>query len=799
MSSMRRDLRHAIRGLRKSPGFTSVAVLTLALGIGVNTAIFSIADALIGHPLRGVADADAARLVAIDIGQKGRTTPADYEDWARLGGSFERIAAYRQRNANVTGGGPAERVYVTDVTPAFFAAIQSGAIAGRAIQPGEGTGAGSTAVLAYGFWQRRFGGDAGVLGRAIDVDGRPHTIVGVMARDFDVPAPTDVWLPLALTPAERADRATPMLRAIARLKPSVGVAEAQAEMTAISRQLETTYPATNVNRRAHVAPLAEIVQGTITRAAIFLLLALVAVVLLVACANLAGLQLARATTRQRELALRTALGASGRQIAQLVLVENLVVTVAGGALGLVVASACVTALLRSMPDEIQRLIPGFAQIQIDHRALAFTAALAVLSAVLTGVLPAWRSARTFPAASLKEGRGSDSRQGLRAAFVVGQLAVAFVMLVVSGLFVSGFRGLLRLQDVHDPAHVMVFSVNLPDARYADADARARFDAALLGRLAVLPGVEQAAAFTTIPLSNNGVIWSAIDVEGQAPPAGFRTRVVLQTVSPDFFRLMRVPYVRGRALDTGDRSGSLPVALVNETTAMRYWPQGDAIGKRVRLGTSASWVVVVGVVGDVLYDWTSRVPEATVYLPASQAPAAAAQFAIRVNGDAAAYAKPARAAMEAVDPLLPAFDVTTLREAIRESLSGSSQIVVMMAVLAAVALLIAVIGLYGVVAYLVATRTREFGVRLALGARRADIFRLVMAHAVLLAGVGLGAGAALALMTSRLVRGMVFGAGANESSLWLGVAGLLAAVTLAASYVPARRATRADPIGALRAE
>jgi putative ABC transport system permease protein len=790
------DVRYAIRSLRKAPGFAAIAVLTLGIGIGVNTAIVSVAAALLLRPL---GDLDADRIVAVVTGQKGPVSPADYADFRRMGRSFAELAAYRQHDANIAGDGPAERVYAADVTPNFFAALQIDAAIGRTFAADDG----EAAILSHGFWQRRFGGEADILGRTVDVDGRPRTIVGVLPRRVEVPVPTDVWLPLTLTPAEAARRDVSLLRAVGRLGSAASLDDAQAEIATIAAQLETEYPATNRNRRARVMPLREFVQGTITRAAIFLLLSLVAVVLLVACANIAGLQLAHATNRERDVAVRAALGASAWRIARLVLVENVVIAALGGALSIVVAFLCIDALVRSMPGEIARLIPGFTDISIDSRALAFTLAATVATAFATATAPALRSALARPNDTLKEGHGgTPSRHRVRNLFIVGQIAVAFTLLIVAALFVNGLRGLLDQGAAHDPQRVLVLSVNLPQARYADAESRQRLLAATLDRLAAIPGVRQAAAFSAIPLSNNGVTWSAVDVDGQPPPSALpRFGAVVQSVSADYFAMMRVPLQRGRLFDRGDRPGTQGVAIVSAVMAERYWPNRDAVGRALKLGSGADAqsLVVVGIVGDVLYDWTNRAPEPVVYVPFTQMPRAATQFGIRVDGEPAAFVDAARTQIAAIDPLLPVFGAMSLANAIRESLVGTSQIVVMTAILGGLALLIAVVGLYGVIASVVAAQTREFGVRMALGATRGDVFRSVLRRGLGLGVVGVGSGVLLAMAATRGVRGLFFGAGGNDVWIWIEVAIALTVATVLAACVPAHRATKTDPIAALKTE
>jgi putative ABC transport system permease protein len=801
MDALIQDLRYATRSLFRSPGFTTVAILTLTLGVGANTAIFSVADGLIAHPLRGV---ESEGLAIVAVGQKAPAAAADYFDWTRLSHSFDELAAYRQRDATLTGIDQPERVYATEATPNFFSVIRTETAAGRVFS-NSGEDADASVVLSHGFWQRRFGGDPHVIGRPVDVDGRARTIIGIMPKDFEVPVPTDIWLPLSLTPADRAKRDALILRVVGRLKPAVTIDAAQTEMSTIGRQLEASYPTTNTRRRPHVMALREFVQGTITRAAMFLLLSLVSVVLLIACANVAGLQLARASMRAREVGLRMALGASRWRVAQLVLAETAIVAIVSGAISMIVASFCINLLLRSMPGEIARLIPGFTHIRVDGRAIWFATLVTFASGIVAAWAPALRLSRTYPGESLKESPGSGvaaSRQRLRSVFVVAQVAVAFVMLVVSTLFVSGLRGLFRLQDVHDPAHVLVLSLNLPSARYPDAESRERFYRLVVDRFGSLPGVQLVASFSTIPLSNNGVAWAAVDIEGHPVSASVpRPNAVVQRVSADYFALMRIPLQQGRVLNSADRADATPVVVISESLAKRYWPGQDAIGRRVTIGTTDAvrWSIVVGVVGNVLYDWTNRVPEPTIYFPVAQTPPTAAQIALRVNGDPNSFIEPARRELAALDPLLPAFDVMSLSDAIHQSLVGNPQMATMMGMLGGLALIIAVVGLYGVISYLVSARTREFGVRLALGARRMDIFAVVMLRSASLAAIGIGLGWLLSIAMSRVVRGVVFGAGNSEPLVWLEVACVLAFVMLFATYVPAHRAMKADPVMALRAE
>ena len=805
MGTLMQDVKYGLRMLVKNPGFTAVAVITLALGIGANTTIFSFANAFLIHP---ISLPDIEHLAVIAVGEKAPAAAADYLDWKAESASFESMAAYRQTDVNMTGSGVPERVLGSRVTSNFFDTLNVRAAAGRAfLQDEDQPGHDQAVVLSYGLWQRRFGADPNVLGKVVDFDSKAYTIAGVMGKDFEFPVPSDVWIPLALTAKEKTDRANRTIHVIGRLKPNVSVEQAQSEMATIGARLARDYPQTNKDRRTHVMPVIEFVEGSITRAYTFMLLVAVGFVLLIACSNIANLQLARATTRQREMAVRTALGSNRWRRVRLLLTENLLLALLGGAASIVLSNWVLGLCVANMPAEIARLIPGWNQIHLDWRSLSYTLALAFVAGVIGGLAPSVEGSRTDLAEALKEGgRGSSggrSHHRIRSLLVAGQIAVALVLLIGGGLIVKGVRKLVGVQESYSPANTLTFQVSLPESRYADRAKRETFYRQALEKLSAMPGVTLAAAFTTIPISNNGTAWTSFQVDGRpvadssAMPFG-----VLQTVSANYLQMMRIPLLDGREFTPQDRANMPAVGIVSQKLARVYWPNESALGKRIRIGDATprgEWVTIVGIAGDVLYDWTDQRPEATIYVPYSQAPAQDSLLAIRAAAIPPGFEKDVQAQIAAIDPELPIFEVKTLGDAINESIVGLAYTADMMAGLGVIALVIALVGVYGVMSYAVAERTHEIGVRLSLGAQRRDVLWLVSRRGLLLTVAGLVVGLPLSVWLAHLLTGLIYGTSALDPPTFISIPALLIFVALGACYVPARRAMQVDPIIALRHE
>ncbi len=799
------DSRFGLRMLRKNPGFTAIVVLTLALGIGMNTTIFSVAEAFLLHP---IALPSLDRLVAITNGEKRPVAPADYLDWRAQADSLIHVSAYRSDDMSLTGIGEPERVYGTAVDSGFFTTVGLQAQQGRTFSAGEDEpGRDQVVVLSYGLWQRRFGADPAALGKKVGIDGRLFTIIGVMEKSAEFPVPTDLWIPLALSEKEKADRSNASLRIVAQLKPGSEIRQAQAQMSLLARHLAEAYPSTNKDRQARVMPLVEYVEGTLTRAYTMMMLVAVGIVLLVACANVANLQFARASSRGAEIAVRTALGAPRSRLVRQLLTESIILALLGGGASLLVAKFCLWLCVSQMPAYVMRLWAGFDKIRLDGAAFAFTFAAAIFSGVLAGLLPAFGGSKAAASAALREAsRGSTAGhnvQRLRSVFVGAQIVVALVLVVGASLLTKGFRQMTGSADAYAPGEVLTLAVNLPVSRYPQEADRLLFYRKAVDTLASVPGAQSVAAFSCYPLSNNGTTWKYFQVEGHiAPDLRHSPWAEMQSVSSNYLPFMRVPLEAGREFSVDDREGTQPVAIVSHKLAARYWPNESALGKRIRLGGpdgSSPWLTVVGVAADVLYDWTRNVPAPTIYQPLTQAPPSATLIGVRTTLDPATLEPIVRRRIAAIDPELPVFDIKPLDVAIRESTVGLGYTGAMMGILGLIALAVAMVGIYGVMAYSVAARTREFGVRMAVGAGGTDILWLACRHALLISVAAFTIGLPAAIVSARLLSSLVFGTSPGDPAVFVGVPiGLLVTVVFA-GFVPARRAMRVDPLVALRYE
>ena len=812
MRTFVQDVVYGLRLMRRAPGFTAAAVLTLGLGIGVNAATFSIVDILSLKPL---AYRDPAR-VAFILGtntarqQRGINLPlADAMDLGRQMQSIERVAAYQYWSANLTGGALPERIQGYKVTANTFALLGVDAAIGRTLTEGDGMPeAPNTIILSDGLWRRRFGADAAVVGTTVTIDGTAHTILGVMPRQFEFPVfnfKGEAWSPMKGTPDALARRAgSPSVVAIARLKPDVTYERAQAEIATVMRRLEADHPESNRGLGAALVEMRRL--GEVFQPVPISLIALgaVAVVLLLACANVANLLLARAVARERELAVRAALGAGRARLVRQLLTESALLAAAGSALGLGLAFWALRVLRGSLPELLLVTQPNVLELGIDRLTISFTLGVAAVSALLFGSVPAFKAARAHTSDSLKaggHGAGSPHRR-LRAALVIAEVALSLVLLVAAGLLVRTFSRLQHVDAGFNPDRVLTLTVTIPEYRYKDADAQSRFFIDAIDAIARVPGVRTAGFVNVLPFSTYNRGTRYIVEDAVAPEPGKEPASDYRIVTDRYFAALEIPIVEGRSFDSRDRSSTQRVAIINRTLARRAFEASSPIGRRLRVGRALSrtpWLTVVGVVGDVRHSEVAGRPEPELYVPVSQAPTEMMMLAAKTIGNPEDLAEGIQRAIAGIDPLQPVYHVKPMRRLVDEALLPQASAMSMMTVFAILAFLLATIGIYGVISYIVSQQTREFGVRLALGASPWDVMRLVLRRGLTLLATGTAIGAAGAIGVSQLLSGILYGVTATDWPTYAAVAAGLLAVGAVACYIPARRATRLDPAVVLRAD
>jgi putative ABC transport system permease protein len=807
MRTLGLETRHALRALIKRPALSLIVVGTLSLGLGANAAILAMIDALVVRPFV-FSDIDRIALVSQTSREspgdrRGRVAPANFIDWKKQTDVFERLAAFEWWEVDLIGRDVPERVQGFFVSADFFPTLGVRPEHGRSFLPEEEmVGRHRAVVLGYGLWQRRFGGDPAIVGQKIVLDGQPYEVVGIAPAGFDFPMGSQVWAPLAFTPEVAELRTSHYLTAIARVAPGRTLEDAQAQMAVVAERLEREYPEANRGRGVRVYTLAQGMMDEGLGPILSLWQASALFVLLIACANIANLLLARGAERQREMAVRLAIGASRARVVREQLIETALLAAAAVPGALAVAWVSLRAIRSYMPAKTARFVAGWDRLDVDARLVLVTALVAVLTAVLCGMLPALQGSRPALAETLKEGGRSATagrgRQRLRRALVVAEITLALPLLVASGMGVVGALRFINGPQGFDPDQVQSMKFVLPESRYPDARAHRQMVVSVVDRLHGMPGVRSAAAVNIMPSQGDNSS-RPIEIDGRPNPDPANPPTVdFRSVTEGAFDTLGIPLLQGRGFSAADHETAQPVAIVSESMARKYWPDGNPLGRRLKVGKT-DWVTVVGVCGDVIQDWFNRRNYPTLYRPFLQAPTSYAVLLTRSTGDPATVASAARNAVREVDAALPVFDILTMREAIRERTLGLQYVAAIMTVFGGLALVLAVVGVYGVMAFLVAQRTHEIGVRMALGATPRDVLRLAIGQTGRLTSLGIGLGVTLSIALGRLVEAAVLGTASSDVRLVAGFAIVLVLSALAAGYLPARRAAATDPMIALRAE
>ena len=808
MQTVLQDLHFALRQLRKSPGFTITAVLTLAIGIGVNVGGFSVMDAVVLRPL-AVPELDKVVTVSEqqNHGDSQQVALANFEDWQRQSSAFEEMAIRNDADMSLTGAGDAAHVHAEFTSPSFFSVMRSSAFLGRVFDESETQpGRNSVAVLSYAFWKSHFGSDRSVLGRQVELDQHAYTVIGVMPKTMQYPSTADFFLPFAPTDAELSDRSGHNYLVIGRLRKGVNPGQAQAELNTIADHLSQAYPATNQGRTVKVDSLLAGINGEYTNLYFSLVQGATFFVLLVVCANIANLQFARGIARRPEIAMRTALGAGRGRLMRQLLTENILLGLIGGAGGLVFAAVYMHLCEISMPERVARFMAGWSNISLDGRALAYSLLLAVVAGIVSGFAPALEALRINLVEQLKSGSravvGSGRGRKLRNILAVAQISLAVALVIGAALMCKGMLAMLHMTDRYKPEQTLTFTVHLPAARYDTPAKMAAWYEQSLVRLRSLPGVEHAEVTSALPNSD----WGWVDdcqIENRPQTSGHSSSALRLPVSAGYFSAFQIPMIDGRGFAQSDDLRSRRVAIVSRAFVARYFPGENPLGHRIRMVTGSPdetpWMTIVGVAEETNYSLWLKDRPAAVYMNVAQLPSAAMTYAIAARGNPLAIASPARKALAGLDPALPLDAVQTYADFTHQELTGMFYVAAMLGFDALVALLLAAIGIFGVMANLVGERTREIGVRLAMGAQREDVLRMILRRATILTATGLGVGLLLAAGLAHGVANLLYGVSPNDPIVFGTITTAIAAIAFVSSWIPARRAARIDPMAALRDE
>jgi putative ABC transport system permease protein len=806
MQNILKDVRHAVRTLLRQPAFTAVAVITLALGIGANTAIFSLVNAVL---LRALPFKDPAQLVSIgkQPGAGGLPGLAAYEylAWKDRSTSFDELAAYSSDNFNLIGKGEPERISCAQVTATLFTTLGVQPVRGRTFLPEEDRpGQNAVAIVSEGFWQRRFGPDATLADATLKLDDKTYTVVGVMPHNFRFPGEFEIWLPLAIDPIrETQGDFLSLVEVVGRLKPGAVAQQAQTELNLISQQASADLKEPVPVSGLEIHPLhQQLVAGV--RLTLLVLWGAVGLVMLLACANVANLLLSRTVSRQREMAIRAAVGARRWQLIRQLLSESLILGVVGGALGLLLAVWGVSVIASLVPEGFASSVHDLKALGLDWRVFGFTLGLSLLTGVIFGLVPALTGSRPNLVRVLRESSArnlmSFGLRSMRGWLVVTELALALILLLGAGLLVRSFRQLTAVDLGFNRENVLMARINLPRSVYRTDEQTEAFYHQVMERVKVLPGVESTGTINHTPLSGFGIIVFT-GIEGQPPPERDKDLPLgVGAVSPDYFRTLQIPLISGRVYDERDRADSPKVALVNQAFARRYFPAGDVLGKHIGFGCEKDLCrTIVGVVGNVRQESITTDVSPEIYVPFSQMPMNSMTLFVRTHANPADFARTLRSEVFAVDKNQPVYDVKTLEQRVVQTIAASRSLMLLFSGFATLALVLASVGIYGIVSYSVSQRTREIGIRMALGARGVDVLRMVIGNGMTLVVAGVAIGVAGALALTRFLTTMLFGVTPTDTTTFVLVSLALVAVALIACLIPARRATKVNPLDALRCE
>jgi putative ABC transport system permease protein len=797
-----KDMRYALRMLIKSPGFAAVAVLTLAIGIGANTAIFSVVNSVLLRPLP-FRDPDRLVMLYENNQTKGHTrvpvAAPNYIDWRNQNQIFEQMAANWVTSFNLASGGDPERLRGARVSAGFFEMLGVQPIRGRVFSAEEDQPGRDNVVLAsYGLWQRRFGADPGIIGKTVKLNGQDYTLIGVMPHGFQFPEQAELWTPAAFNNDSLSNRGGHFIYVLGRLKQGATLGQAQGEMATIARRLEQQYPDFNEGWGVDIVPLHEMLVGDMKQT-LLVLLAAVGFVLLIACSNVANLLLARATSRHKEIAIRSALGATRLHLIRQLLTESLMLALLGGGLGLLLALWGVDLLVSINPDNIPRI----QEIGVDRWVLGFTLLLSVFTGLAFGLVPAIQSSRLDLTESLKDsGRNltASARHRVRSLLVITEVALALVLLIGAGLMIKSFYGLLQVRPGFNPEKLLTMEISLRGTNYSESDKRAEFFRNVLERVKNQPGVESAGVTASLPLSRNEHMYGLI-MEGQSNTASATLPTSsYAAVSADYFSTMGIPLVKGRYFTEQDNKSGRRVAIINEALARRYFPNEDPIGKRLEITNGPpAQREIVGVVGDVKQSGLDKDVTAQIYEPYLQQPYSTMSLVVRGSGSPASLTGAVRSQVQVVDRDQPISNIKTMEQLVADSVAQPRLSMFLLGIFAAVALLLSAVGIYGVMSYSVFQRTHEIGIRMALGAQARDVLRMIVGQGMSLALIGVGLGLTAAFVLMRIMSSLLYQVSATDPSTFVAISFLLTGVAFLACYIPARRATRVDPMIALRNE